>query len=384
MKKALCLILSVIVALSTFSILAFADSTPVISIVTDKQSVRKNDKVTVSVKVSKDSKLCAATIDLFYDTEYFSIDSAEVNESLGMGFVNEEAGNGKVRYVVAGDNAITAETTLFTVKLKAKKIKKPSCELSLGFEEVWADNNGTPEEITGKVKAKYESLPKSVITCKHDLEETVVSQPTCDKDGAKTQQCKICGWKSESISIGAKGHSLKAVTIEPTCEKNGKKYDECTACGWKSEATEIKAKGHDTEIITIEPTCEKDGEVYSKCKVCGWKSESVVLKASHKAGEWEVVKEVTETETGKKVKKCTACGKVVDEAEIPVKKTEPVKGDVDGNGKLTATDARKILRYVAGLEKLTMSQLLIADVNGDYRVTATDARRILRIVAGLE
>ena len=298
-----------------------------------------------------------------------------------MEFINDGIGKGKIRYVVANDNTITAESTLFTVKLK---VKKPNGKLSLGFEEVWVDNSGAQENITANVKAKYESLPETVLGCNHDLKETILSQPTCDKEGTKTQECKICGWKSGSTPIKAKGHSLKTVTIEPTCEKNGKKYDECTACGWKSEATEIKAKGHDTEIITIEPTCDKNGEIYSKCKVCGWKSESVVLKASHKAGEWEVVKEATETETGKKVKKCTACGKVVDEAEIPVKKTEPVKGDVDGNGKLTATDARKILRYVAGLEKLTMSQLLIADVNGDYRATATDARRILRIVAGLE
>ena len=59
-------------------------------------------------------------------------------------------------------------------------------------------------------------------------------------------------------------------------------------------------------------------------------------------------------------------------------------GDVDGNGSITATDARKILRYVAGLDTLSLSQQNVGDVDGNGSVTSTDARRILRHVAGLE
>ena len=375
MKKMLCLILSVIITLSAFSILAFADSTPVISIATDKQTVRRNNIVTATVKVSKNSKICAATIEFFYDKDYFSVDSAEVNGSLGMEVINDGAGKGKIRYAVANDNTITAETTLFTVKLK---VKKPNGKLSLDFEEVWVDNNGATENVTAGVKAKYNSLPETVLSCNHDLKETILSEPTCEKDGAKAQECKICGWKAESTPIKAKGHTTKTVTVAPTCTKNGKTYKECTVCGKKFDETVVKAKGHDNKFVTVEPTCDKNGETYFQCKVCGWKSDSVVIKARHKAGDWEVVKEATGTESGKKVKKCTVCGKVVEEAEFSA------KGDVDGNGRLTATDARMILRYVAGLEKLTLSQRTNADVNGDYKITAVDARQILRVVAGLE
>ena len=59
-------------------------------------------------------------------------------------------------------------------------------------------------------------------------------------------------------------------------------------------------------------------------------------------------------------------------------------GDVDGNKKVNASDARKVLRYVAGLEQLNSTQLKAANVDGNKSVTATDARRILRHVAGLE
>lgn len=344
MKKALCLILSMIIALSTMSVFAFAASVPEISLKTDVQTVRKGDTVNVTVKVSKNSEICAATINFLYDKDCFSVESAEVNGSLGMEFVNESAGNGTVKYVVANDSIITSETNLFTVELK---VKKPNGKLSLAFDEVWIDNGGETENITAKVKAKSASVSETVLACRHDFKETVLSQPTCIKDGVKTQECKICGQKNGSTPIKAKGHSLKTVTTQPTCEKDGKKYDECTVCGWKSAATVLKATGHTP-------------------------------------GEWETVKEPTETETGKRVKKCTVCGKTVREQIIPAVQKEPVKGDVDGDGKRLATDARMILRHVAGLETLTLSQLLVADVNGDYRITATDARMILRDVAGLE
>lgn len=59
-------------------------------------------------------------------------------------------------------------------------------------------------------------------------------------------------------------------------------------------------------------------------------------------------------------------------------------GDVDGNSKVTANDARCILRDVVGKETLTESQRLAADVNRDGKVTANDARVILRVVVGKE
>ena len=59
-------------------------------------------------------------------------------------------------------------------------------------------------------------------------------------------------------------------------------------------------------------------------------------------------------------------------------------GDVDLNGKITASDARAVLRYSAKLTTLTRDQLAVSDINSDSRVTAADARIILRISAKLE
>ena len=59
-------------------------------------------------------------------------------------------------------------------------------------------------------------------------------------------------------------------------------------------------------------------------------------------------------------------------------------GDIDENGKITASDARTVLRCAAGIQEITQRQLKIADMNGDNKITASDARKILRTAANLE
>lgn len=59
-------------------------------------------------------------------------------------------------------------------------------------------------------------------------------------------------------------------------------------------------------------------------------------------------------------------------------------GDVDGNGSVTAADARLALRASVNLEKLTAAQTKAADIDGKAGVTAADARLILRASVGLE
>ncbi|MBQ4645566.1 MAG: dockerin type I repeat-containing protein [Clostridia bacterium] len=58
-------------------------------------------------------------------------------------------------------------------------------------------------------------------------------------------------------------------------------------------------------------------------------------------------------------------------------------GDVNGDGKITAVDARIVLQYVAGNIKEDKLRTSCADVNGDGKITAVDARMILQYVAGL-
>ncbi|MCL2018339.1 MAG: dockerin type I domain-containing protein [Oscillospiraceae bacterium] len=59
------------------------------------------------------------------------------------------------------------------------------------------------------------------------------------------------------------------------------------------------------------------------------------------------------------------------------------KGDVNGDGKITARDALLILKHVSGKEIITGNALEAADVNGDGKVDANDALTILKFVTGM-
>ena len=66
------------------------------------------------------------------------------------------------------------------------------------------------------------------------------------------------------------------------------------------------------------------------------------------------------------------------------KTEEFIRGDVSGDGKIQANDARMALRHSAKIEILSGGALLAADYDGDSTVLANDARLILRVAAGLE
>lgn len=69
---------------------------------------------------------------------------------------------------------------------------------------------------------------------------------------------------------------------------------------------------------------------------------------------------------------------------IEEKKSDPVPGDIDGDGKVTSADARLAMRASVNLETLTDEQKKNADVDGDGKVTSADARTIMRKSVGLE
>lgn len=71
-----------------------------------------------------------------------------------------------------------------------------------------------------------------------------------------------------------------------------------------------------------------------------------------------------------------------DDGKVP--DSEYPKGDVNGDGKVSAADARIALRVAAGLVTVSLDEFLRADLDSDGEVIAAEARTILRIAAGLE
>lgn len=63
--------------------------------------------------------------------------------------------------------------------------------------------------------------------------------------------------------------------------------------------------------------------------------------------------------------------------------TSYLQGDANGDGKISASDARLALRAASQLEMLSEVEKYVADVNGDGKVTAADARLILNMASGV-
>lgn len=71
------------------------------------------------------------------------------------------------------------------------------------------------------------------------------------------------------------------------------------------------------------------------------------------------------------------------EAYMLINATPLLLGDVDENGKVNTSDARRLLQYAAGVIDETALDLRVADVDGNDKYNTSDARCILQKAAGL-
>lgn len=163
----------------------------------------------------------------------------------------------------------------------------------------------------------------------------------------------------------------------------------CYVCGdVAAEATEHSYS--DWEVITA-VTCTESGVHMRVCRVCGDKETLIVPALGHAYGDWYYVKDPVNGIAFKE-RICTACGHkhmqsvaVIDETNAPKNPTvNYILGDVNGDGDITAQDARLALRFAAKLDAVSYVESKAADVNLDGNVTASDARKILRVAAKLE
>ena len=175
------------------------------------------------------------------------------------------------------------------------------------------------------------------------------------------------------------------VTVNPTCTAAGTIVYKCTKCG-ASKTEAVKAKGHTAVALPGKAaTCTAAGlSEGSKCSVCNTviKAQTTIPAKGHKAGAWTVTKQPQVGLKGTETQKCTVCSAVLATREIAALSSF-LPGDVDKDGKLTATDARLVLRIAVGLERADSETFRIADFNGDGKVTADDARSVLRRAVGL-
>lgn len=132
------------------------------------------------------------------------------------------------------------------------------------------------------------------------------------------------------------------------------------------------------------PTCTADGlSEGTVCADCGeiLQEQQTLPALGHDWSDWEEIQAPTHEQEGLREHTCQRCGHTEQEAIPPI---AALPGDVNGDGRVNARDARLLLRYAAGLAGEDEIDLTAADFNGDGRVNARDARAILRAVAGID
>ena len=133
------------------------------------------------------------------------------------------------------------------------------------------------------------------------------------------------------------------------------------------EPGKVKSIQYIVDKTAVDYDGEKLGRIYFVAKV----EESGVQS---RAAKTEPTEKITEDNFAGAVFEYTA-----PETE-PEPETKP--GDINGDGQVTAIDARWVLQIAAGTREVTEAERKLADLNGDGEITAVDARWVLQIAAG--
>ena len=271
---------------------------------------------------------------------------------------------------------------------------------------------------------------------------TVTQAATCTEKGVKEYACAVCQ-ATKTEEIPALGHTAVVDAAVPaTCTTDGKtEGSHCSVCNAVIKAQEtVAATGHSYGEWTKLDDAQHQ-------RICA-NDNSHVETENHTWNEGEVTKAATYTEAGITTFTCIVCGATktepIPKTPVPIidadnakeiddnvftvpdmtvkdllalagdgatitkadgkaltekdtvgsgmtlkkpdgtKLTVIVKGDNDGDGRVSAADARLALRRSVSLEKFADWQTAASLVSGGDKVSSADARLILRASVRLE
>lgn len=199
--------------------------------------------------------------------------------------------------------------------------------------------------------------------------------PDCERDGYRTFTC-ACGYSYSEVTVRSTGHDrVTDPGLPAACRAAGLTEGcRCKACGKTLvEAAVIPPLGHDLVLTYTPPGCATAGKAACRCQRCGGAWTEPLASFFHTPG-WTF-----HDETGAAVRGCAICG-----AAIPPPGDAVAFGryDVNRDGAVNEADAHYALQASIGLPvwQAGSREFRAADVNGDGALTAGDARAILRLV----
>lgn len=309
-------------------------------------------------------------------------------------------------------------------------------EIRNAKEATCSEDGYTGDEYCKSCNTNIKSGSVIKSTGKHTAEVRNAKEASCFEDGyTGDSYCKYCNTLMQSGTVikaaGEHSYTSKVIT-QATCTSAGETEYTCTVCG--DSYTETVESGHEYVAVVTAPTCTSAGYTVYTCSLCdaSYRGDNVA-SLGHEYGEnGECVRcgdvkitaisfgdsaSVTVDNDAKTVvsklnalkasefiamiegEGWTVCGEdgnaVADDTFVStgckikhssgsVEYTLIILGDVNLDGKVTAADARLVLRKSAQLQDLTELQTLAADVDINEKVTASDARIILRVSAQMQ
>lgn len=275
----------------------------------------------------------------------------------------------------------------------------------------------------------------------HSYVDTIVP-PTCTQKGYTLHKCSVCSKETKDNYTNTVAHTYEKQTTPAGCTEDGANVYTCTVCG-HSYSEKIPALGHkwDDGVIARPATKTRKGILKYTCNVCGETRNEDIPALSDDANnttkpdDTDITTkpddtnnttkpdntskiEIKEGETSVSVDESSKYFKVVppksaglsyaefkglfktapevknsDEDKVATSNTVTANGetytiillgDLDLNGKITAADARLILRISAKLDAPTETARLAGDLDSNGKITAKEARSVLRFSARLQ
>lgn len=120
-------------------------------------------------------------------------------------------------------------------------------------------------------------------------------------------------------SLGGHYYGEWTVVTKPTCVKEGQERRNCTECN-EYETRPIAALGHtySSWTVGVQPTCVQEGMQARVCQVCMTAETQSLAKTDHVFGQWYVQVAATATQPGLESRDCKNCSKSEDRVIAPL------------------------------------------------------------------
>lgn len=326
MKKALSLILTVLLFVLCFNISPAADEN--VSFAVASYNAKQDETFSVNITVSNNIGFSKLVLTPTCNESGITLSSAKIGNYNGFKF--EQSGN---ILTFTSENDVTFNGVICTLTFRvAASVKPGDYDIILNVTECESKSGNVPfttKKGTISVECKKHDFKyfTEIDSVNHSAkcsicykteeiphnwtdENVIIKEATCKSEGKKHVTCGDCGLQTIIEIPKSDAHKYGDWTInsEPDCTTPGEKSRECEICEYIDTA-EIEAKGHDFGDFKVlkKATCTEDGEQEHKCKVCDFVETEEIKATGHEFGEMKTTKKATIGSEGLKEAKCKHC-----------------------------------------------------------------------------